>query len=234
VYAGGAVTKFTDRTAELAPGGGLNIGQISSFGEDASGELYICDYSGGEVFKIIPGAITDCNQNGVSDTCDISGGVSQDANGDGIPDECQCPTPPSTYCTAKVNSQFCVPAMSFSGVPNVSSPTPFNLHADQVLNNKSGLLFYGSLPASLPFQGGTLCVQPPIKRTSVQNSGGTASGVDCSGTYDYDFKALILAGSDPNLIPGAAVYTQYWYRDPGYSPPDNTGLTDGVQFVICN
>jgi glucose/arabinose dehydrogenase len=42
-----------DRTAELAPGGGLSINSISSFGEDASGELYICDL-GGEVFKIVP------------------------------------------------------------------------------------------------------------------------------------------------------------------------------------
>src|SRR4030095_3963948 len=44
---------FRDRTAELAPGGGLAINGITSFGEDAKGELYICD-SGGEVFKIVP------------------------------------------------------------------------------------------------------------------------------------------------------------------------------------
>ena len=33
--------------------------------------------------------IDDCNQNGVSDGDDISGGFSADVNGDGIPDECQ-------------------------------------------------------------------------------------------------------------------------------------------------
>jgi glucose/arabinose dehydrogenase len=53
-YNGASLTAFQDRTAMLAPPGGLNIGSISSFGEDASGELYICDLSGGEVFKIIP------------------------------------------------------------------------------------------------------------------------------------------------------------------------------------
>jgi hypothetical protein len=52
--AGGVATNLQDRTAELAPGGGLAINQISSFGEDARGELYICDL-GGEVFKIVPG-----------------------------------------------------------------------------------------------------------------------------------------------------------------------------------
>ena len=49
------LTSFRDRTAELAPGGGLAINSITSFGEDARGELYICD-AGGEVFRIVPRA----------------------------------------------------------------------------------------------------------------------------------------------------------------------------------
>ena len=32
----------------------------------------------------------DCNGNGVPDGDDIDGGSSEDADGDGIPDECQC------------------------------------------------------------------------------------------------------------------------------------------------
>jgi cysteine-rich repeat protein len=52
--AGGAVTNLQDHTLDLIPGGGLAIGQISSFGEDARGELYIADQSG-EVFKIVAG-----------------------------------------------------------------------------------------------------------------------------------------------------------------------------------
>ncbi len=47
-----------DRTAELAPGGGLTIQDITSFGENAKGELYICDRGAaaglGEVYKIVP------------------------------------------------------------------------------------------------------------------------------------------------------------------------------------
>jgi len=53
LYDGNNLTELTDRTAELAPGGGLSIDDISSFGEDAFGELYIVDI-GGEVFKIVP------------------------------------------------------------------------------------------------------------------------------------------------------------------------------------
>jgi hypothetical protein len=50
---GGGVTEERDRTAELAPGGGLAVNQITSFGEDGRGEVYVMD-RGGEVFKIVP------------------------------------------------------------------------------------------------------------------------------------------------------------------------------------
>lgn len=46
------LTEFQDRTAELIPDIG-SINNISSFGEDAGGELYIVDLDG-EIFKIIP------------------------------------------------------------------------------------------------------------------------------------------------------------------------------------
>jgi cysteine-rich repeat protein len=49
----GVVQEPADRTAELSPGGGLSIDSVTSFGEDARGELYITD-RGGEVFKIVP------------------------------------------------------------------------------------------------------------------------------------------------------------------------------------
>ena len=49
----GAVSELTERTAELNAEGGPGIGSVSSFGEDADGELYVCDL-GGAVFKIVP------------------------------------------------------------------------------------------------------------------------------------------------------------------------------------
>lgn len=56
------VTEMIERTAELSPGGGLNIRWITTFGTDALGEIYICcrGASGnvvdtfGEIFKIVP------------------------------------------------------------------------------------------------------------------------------------------------------------------------------------
>jgi len=53
-YDGATVSAFTDRTAQLAPGLGQTIDAITSFGTDAKGELYICDQTGGEIYKIVP------------------------------------------------------------------------------------------------------------------------------------------------------------------------------------
>ncbi len=58
---GGLAQNQQDRTTDLAPGGGLTIGGVSSFGEDARGELYIVDYGSGvagqgEVYRIVPGS----------------------------------------------------------------------------------------------------------------------------------------------------------------------------------
>jgi glucose/arabinose dehydrogenase len=51
-YEGGAVTNFLERTAELNSGSPKPFGQLSSFGEDASGELYLCDLTG-NIYRII-------------------------------------------------------------------------------------------------------------------------------------------------------------------------------------
>ncbi len=53
-YDGNAVSEYTERTSELAPNTGA-IQNISSFGEDFYGEIYICDING-EIYKIVPAA----------------------------------------------------------------------------------------------------------------------------------------------------------------------------------
>ncbi len=80
-------TDSTNWTADFDPAVG-SIAGISSFGEDAYGELYICDLFGGEVFKVIPDSLIDCNSNNIADACDIASGNSLDIDSDGLPDEC--------------------------------------------------------------------------------------------------------------------------------------------------
>jgi len=76
-YDNGSIVDSTDLTAELDPPGADAINLISSFGEDAFGEIYILDHLDGEIYKIIPSSPmpTGCGSVGC---CDFPG----DANGD--------------------------------------------------------------------------------------------------------------------------------------------------------
>jgi hypothetical protein len=66
-YDGTNTYDYEDRTSELAPSSG-SIGSISGFGEDANGEIYICDL-GGEVFKIVAEPASGACCIGTSGTC---------------------------------------------------------------------------------------------------------------------------------------------------------------------
>ncbi|MBL8803908.1 MAG: hypothetical protein JNN27_18030 [Planctomycetes bacterium] len=135
------------------------------------------------------------------------------------------------YCTAKTSSSGCVPTLSTLGGPSASAGSGFTIYGSQVESAKAGLFFYGtSGPASAPFQGGFLCVQPPSTRTPIQNSGGAAA---CSGVFAFDFNAWAASGVDPALVSGAAVHGQFWYRD-GQHPIAGTGFSAGIAFTLCN
>lgn len=151
------------------------------------------------------------------------------------------PEPWSAYCTAKVNSLGCTPAISAVGVPSASNAWSFHVHAASVLNQTAGLFFYkvASSSVAIPFQGGTLCVGPTgIRRTPVVNSGGNPSPAhDCSGTYTLDMNAFAhgeLGGNpDPALLAVGNIYRiQAWGRDQGFAPPNNTSLSNALQVPI--
>jgi glucose/arabinose dehydrogenase len=233
-YVGGLVSEFVDRTAELAVGGLLS--SIASFGEDAAGELYLCDWIAGEVYRIdAVDPPVDCNANGLSDACDVAQGTSPDLDRNGVPDECECATLPATYCTAKTNSLGCTPAIDHTGTPKLGAGTPFVVRCEQVLNHSVGLLLYGSSPAQTLVQGGFLCVASPFTRTSGQVSGGSAgSGSDCSGSFAFDFSAYVASGADPVLVAGAQVDVQYWSRDPADPTGFGSSLSDALEFLLCN
>jgi archaellum component FlaF (FlaF/FlaG flagellin family) len=146
--------------------------------------------------------------------------------------DCGTTSGPRVFCIAKANSLGCTPAIGFSGSPSASAPAGFDISAASVLSQKIGLLLYGkSGPTTLAFQGGWLCVQSPLQRTFLQNSGGNTI-TDCSGAYHVDFNFWIASGFDPALVAGQDVWAQYWSRDPGFPPPGSTGLTDALAFTI--
>jgi len=147
---------------------------------------------------------------------------------------------PAAYCTAKTNSLGCTPAIAYTGTPKFSQGSGFVVRASNVINNKNGLLFYGlNGGASSAFQGGTLCVQGPIKRTPAVNSGGNLGPNDCSGSFALDMSAF-AAGAFPGSSPlpglrepGQVVNCQWWGRDPGYVAPNNTTLSNGLTYTVA-
>ena len=95
----------TDSQGEAQPimngdcvdGYGVLIGRLTAFGLDSEVSVEALfqgrnaigvtwQATGGSMISL--GDWADCNENGVSDACDIQSGTSQDVDGNGIPDEC--------------------------------------------------------------------------------------------------------------------------------------------------
>ena len=138
--------------------------------------------------------------------------------------------PPVTYCTAKLNSQGCMPEIGFRGAPSLSVGDNFHITASSVLNNKPGLMLWSLNQNSIPFAGGTLCLGPLFHRTAVQMSHGNPPPNDCSGSYDFQFTQAYLNAHA--LAAGVTVYCQFYSRDDGFPAPQSIGLTDAVRFTV--
>jgi hypothetical protein len=140
-------------------------------------------------------------------------------------------TSQTTYCTAKVNSLGCTPAITGTGFPSPSAASGYEIRATNVRNQVVGSLVYGvSGQASTPFGGGSLCIAAPWARTALVGSGGTPlPAADCTGTWHMDFNAWM--GSSIALPAGTAVQCQWLGRDPGFAPPNAWTLSNGLQFT---
>lgn len=134
---------------------------------------------------------------------------------------------PAIYCTAKVNSLGCTPSLTTIGFPSVSAGS-FQLRATNLRNQQSGLVIWSANAASVPFQGGTLCLATPIKRTGVVNTAG-GSGLTCNGTLSFYWSLAYL--QQQGLSAGQATYAQVWSRDSGDA--FGSSLTDAAGIVWC-
>lgn len=137
---------------------------------------------------------------------------------------------PRTYCMSQTNSLGCTPRISCIGRPSASSGSPFYLRVDRIVARRAGVLIYSVMgPNQRSFGGGFLCVQRPLVRCSLGDSGGTEG--KCNGSYQTDFMELVRGRLDPSLLPGATVWAQYWSRDPE-STEGTTNLSDAIEFTI--
>jgi hypothetical protein len=146
----------------------------------------------------------------------------------------------SIYCTPKINSLGCAPSIAAVGAASANATQGLVVSCSQVRDNTAGLLFYSTAGrSSTPFQGGTLCMSAPIRRTPAQNSGGNpAPANDCSGSLSIDMNSFargLLGGQPiPELsVIGTVVQCQWWGRDQGFAPPFNSMLSDAVEFTVC-
>ena len=64
--AGGVATELVDHTPDLGLAGGGVIETISVIGEDQSGELLVADVFGGNLYRVVPGAICAADYNFVN------------------------------------------------------------------------------------------------------------------------------------------------------------------------
>lgn len=137
---------------------------------------------------------------------------------------------PLAYCTAKLNSQNCLPSVGWTGSPTLTGADDFVVTATNEINNKPGLFFHGLGTISVPFFNGTLCVLPPLVRTPVQVSGGNPPPDDCSGTYAFPFTQARMTAL--GLNPGDHVYGQFWSRDTLHPDGTGVGLSNAIRFPI--
>jgi len=227
---GSGIQNRTERTAELAAGGGPPISLITSFGEDAAGELYVCDVQG-DVFRIEPGTIVDCNQNGVHDSCDLARGTSHDWNGNGLIDDCEALTG-LPYCFGDGTTPTACPCGNVGavgrGCNNSALTGGARLEAvGDPLRDEVVLISSGELPSAttiflqtkghnaigFTFGDGVRCAGGAFKRLYVTDAVGGVAHAPALG--DASIITRSNARGDPiSALSGQVRYYQAFYYDP--------------------
>lgn len=137
---------------------------------------------------------------------------------------------PNTYCTATKTRGGCEPMITWKGKPSASGATFFDITARHLPAGTVGTLGYSVHGSNAtPFKGGTLCIQPPMRRTPGTQVLGIGSH-GCVGVLGVDFRDHLMSGADPALAPGTQVHAQWFFRDPGAA--SGMGFTNAIEFVV--
>ena len=140
----------------------------------------------------------------------------------------------STYCTAKASSSGCLATLSGSGPTLVSGANNFTVTMSGAQGQRPGIFIGGkSGPSAIGFFGGTLCVQPPLKRGLIKFTGGVAN--TCTGSYNQlinNGNSFPPGGTGFDSGAGTSSWMQGWYRDPALMSPQgpsfDIALSNGI------
>ena len=156
----------------------------------------------------------------------------------------------TSFCTAKAGLACGAASIGSTGSPSAARASGFIIEAGPARTCRSGLLMYntGLAPSGLPFNGGTLCVDPMgIRRAGSTNSMGTPGGANCDGRFTIDMNSFaqgvwvvpdcagLPSGIPPNnqaaflVTPGQSVFAQFWGRD---SVATGSFVSDGLGYVV--
>jgi hypothetical protein len=221
------IDKTTAAVTLVGGNGGMSLVEDATI--NSAGELFFTDFFGSiNKVDLATGINTPVGNSGLG-----AGllGIAEESNG--------CP-PLANYCTAKLNSLGCLPAISATGTPSATAGSGFVIHGANLRNQKPGLLIYTNAGrAAIAFQGGILCLNSPIRRSIGLSSGGSPlPTADCSGAYQIDMNTFAVGGLGGTpaaylQVQGTVVDAQFWGRDPGFPAPNNSTLTGGIEFTVC-
>jgi hypothetical protein len=124
---------------------------------------------------------------------------------------------PVSYCSGKLTSAGTLPYLGTVGAASASLQS-LQIELREAAPNRPGLFLSSAAgPASTPFSGGTLCLQPPIAR-----HGPFATDIFCYAALPFPVT--------PGMV-GQTWYLQAWFRDPPAS--FGVGLSDALQVKFC-
>jgi formylglycine-generating enzyme required for sulfatase activity len=147
---------------------------------------------------------------------------------------------PTTYCTAGISTNFCVPQISANVQPNTANSAGCVITTSGLPSQRQGVVFYGVdnfgfTPTPWGVGGSSyLCVKAPIRRmVGSLNSGGTAGSCDGAYVIDWDaFQSANPAALGNPWVLGDKAFVQSWYRDPLAVKTSN--LSNALELTLLN
>jgi hypothetical protein len=137
------------------------------------------------------------------------------------------------FCTSKTSSLGCTPTLASSSATASKSGAPATmLGAGPVPGGPGlpGILIYSKNPPIAPIATsfGLLCLGNFARAGAFPSTPGGSAGT-CTGGYSWN--AAAIAAGTPTILVGDVLRIQGWYRDPGFPPPGNANLTNGIDGI---